>query len=271
MTTHCKLDIFNNTKSEIQASATFSFPNPILPIDTKHKVIVTRADYSVNSLPIHYCDDDVTYTLRAVNNPTTILQTFTFRKGFYKSIREILNEINNNISLEIGLFKYNTNTGKLTFISKKGAAATHALYFPYYLKNLFDFFNWDSYNEFFVLHEKDTANDTPQEFSTIDRFFNRKAIRIEAVGLGAKSHIQNDTIQGYSSSTLLTDQVLLGNTTDRLVYIPSQFREIELLNNDRINSITINVSVEWANGKITPLTLSPDSYVNILLMFQKIT
>jgi hypothetical protein len=269
---YVNLDIYNNGDANIPCSQEFKFPGGILHTDNslqnKHTVTCLKASYDQSSIPMMFNSTDIEFSIRPAGDPTTVTSSFTFKKGYYYTISEILDQINGHIS-SIGQFEYDSISEKIKYKSAIDEATnpTEVLHLPYRLKKLFDGFDYDfvSSTNTYVILEKGTSF-RYQEFSTIDRFYNRKSIRVLSSNLGQKTFITNDNLTGYDHSILLTDQIL-STGRDRLYYIPTQYREISLENNNRIYSLRISVEVEFSDGSKMELQLSPGSYFSISLLF----
>jgi hypothetical protein len=266
---YVNLDIYNNTDHDIICEKTFTFPQGILPQwDDNSYLICEKADYSLTSVPMFYASKDMEIYKTEAGNPSNIIQTYTvYPKGFYYNISEMIDKMNSITASDIGSFKYNITTEKIEFksISENPTVKIH---FSYELYKLFEGFDYVQFQNTFILENKELEF-IPQEFSTTDRFYNRKSIRIFAENLGHQAHIENDNISGFNTSDLLSDQILTSGR-DRLFYIPSQYRKIKLQQNSRINSFKLKVYVQYSNGEMFPLKISPGAFFSTLINFSNI-
>ena len=270
--TYVNLNIFNDTTFNKTCKHDFNFPGGILSgrkAGSSVNVICNRADYPLSNVAMYYNPRDIAYTIRQAGSPTTVLEKHIFPKGFYNSIRDVLNSINTNIA-SVGQFRY---TDKIEYksVTDEASNPTKFLYLPYRLYHLLDGFQYDKYTDkeglWYIMYEKGTAW-RAQEYDTSDRFYNRKAIRVNAQSMYNKTHIENSNTTGYTHSSLLTDQVVLSGR-DRQIYIPNQFRKITLTNINELMSFTISVEVEYADGSTFPLELAPGTYFSTLLSFEE--
>jgi hypothetical protein len=271
MPIHCNLDIINNSDKTLKCSQKFDFPQGLLEGPSKHyKVICAKADYDLSDVPMYYNPENIEFTIRESGHPENILSTFVLEKGFYNSVQELLARINFFIS-SVGVYQYNTDTNKLEY--KYVGDNTKSVYLPYKLYHLLEGFDYSKVNIngkiFFVNHEKSTEF-VSQYYSTVDRFYNRSSIKVYAYGLTQKPHFQNSNIIGYHMNELLTDQVLAGEIHGRLIYIPTQFREIELTGMGNIYSFSIQVKVEYIDGSEFEIDIAPGARFSTLLLFDKI-
>jgi hypothetical protein len=272
---YVNLDIYNNGVTNKICKQDFKFPGGVLKEEnspfSKHTVTCLKASYDQSSIPMMKLTNDILFSIRKAGDPNNIIQIYKIKAGYYYTISEFLEQINPHISA-IGNFKYDSITEKIQYKSAIDPIENpiNVLHFPYILKKLFDGFNYDYVKEkdTYVILEKSNEY-VYQEFSTIDRFYNRKSIRVLATNLGQNSFITNDNLSGYNHSNLLTDQIL-STGRDRLYYIPSQYREVTLENNDRIYSFTISIEVEFSDGTRDDLILNPGSYFSCSLLFKKI-
>lgn len=272
---YVNLDIYNNGVTNKICKQDFKFPGGVLKEENspfnKHTVTCLKASYDQSSIPMMKLTNDISFSIRLAGDPNNIIQIYKIRAGYYYTISEFLEQINPHIST-IGNFQYDSIAEKIQYKSAIDPSENpiNVLHFPYSLKKLFDGFNYDYVKEkdTYVILEKSNEY-IYQEFSTIDRFYNRKSIRVLATNLGQNSFITNDNLTGYNHSNLLTDQIL-STGRDRLYYIPSQYREVSLENNDRIYSFTISIEVEFADGTRDDLILNPGSYFSCSLLFKKI-
>ena len=271
-TTFVNLNIFNDTNKNMLCRREFDFPGGILrPNSRGVNVICNRAEYSVSNVAMYYNNEDIIYTIRQAGNPNNILNTYTLKKGFYNSIREMLAEINLNIAT-VGEYRLNGDKIEYKSVTPDTETPTRFLFLPYRLYYLLEGFDYDVYTapdgeKQYIIYEKGTAWRT-QEYSTTSRFYNRKSIRVCCYNLYAKTHIENSNLKGYDHTALLTDQVLLEGR-DKLIYIPTQYRKITLNNINELSRFTIAVEVEYANGAIFPLELAPGTYFSALLSFEE--
>ena len=276
MQQYINLRIRNTSDSVRHCQNQFVFPGGILPEEKgKYMVICCRADYNMSGVPMFHNPKDMKFSIRQAGNPNAIVSSHTIPQGFYNTIRDVLNPLNIVLAgTDIGEFRYNSSSDMIEFKADV-ENPTKVLYMDRALHGLLDGFDYDlydAYNGIYSLHEK-SLTWTPQEFSTASRFYNRETIRVRANGLNHKTHIESTsdgTSTSYDHSTILTDQVLLGTTRDRLIYIPTQFRKIELQGNDRIYAFTVSVDILFADGTVIPLELPPNTYFSCLLLFTDI-
>ena len=269
--TYINLNIFNDTKKNKQCRQEFTFPGGILRPNSKGVTVTCcRAEYPLSNVPMYYNHSDIVYTIRQAGSPTTILNTYTLKAGFYNSIREMLNEINLNIST-IGEFRYISDKIEYRSAIPDSQTPSIFLFLPFELYHLLEGFEYDIYTDsngekFYIIYEKGTSWRS-QEYETVSRFYNRKSIRVSCFNMYAKTHIENSNTKGYDHTSILTDQVLMEGR-DKLVYIPTQFRKITINNINELSNFIISVDVEYANGSIFPLELAPGTYFSTLLSFE---
>jgi hypothetical protein len=133
------------------------------------------------------------------------------------------------------------------------------------LKRLLDGFKYTQQGNYFYLQVTPNSNNITQDFSTIERFYNRKAIRIYANELNHAQFLENDNIHGFHGSNLLIS-VPIDNDVKKS-FNPTHLQTHKLLGDSRIYSIALHVTVEYMDGSEFTLTLSPYSYFGIQLLF----
>lgn len=263
---YVNINLANTTDVNMNCSYQYSFDSLVQGPASDYNLKIARADYCLNNMPIYYLDKQVDFYIK---DATSSYSKICFLPaGFYTTIKQFTKVINNQINTEVGDFNYNTNTGKLEFRVINGSITKYLL-FPAYLKKLFDGFDYDfEPNNFYSLHEKSTTY-VSQEYSTVDRFSNMKSIKVFA-NIGQQPHIEISNLAQATDSYLLSDQVIsASDSLNRLIYIPTQYRNINLTSHSNLKSFTIYVEIEYANLKTFPLTLAPGNYFNTLLIFEK--
>lgn len=266
---YVNFDIVNNTDKDMECRHSFPFNYNFLKGSTNDfNLKIGRADYCLNNMPIFYLDRDIEFK---IDNPSDKSKSkdCILPKGFYSSIMQLINVINNYISFDVGQFTYNTSLNKIQYKVKE-YPSNFKLIFPTFLKKLFDGFNYISNldNTFHEIVEKST-NYMAQEYSTTDRFSNMKSIKVYA-NIGQQPHIEASNVSGPVDTFLLSDQVITAtDSLNRLIYIPTQYRTINLTSYNALQSIELYVQIEYANLKRFPLTLAPGNYFNTLLIFEK--
>ena len=253
-------DIYNNTNDLIPCTYTFRDPMGLLEHPSnKYEVSIHRADYSLQDTPLTHFENDIIYDI-VQKGTTTAIKPCVFKKGFYYSIEGVLDEINREISADIGTFSYDKASDLLKFVSLN--SATVELKISPQLYPLLEGFKWDGY----ILKATNTSF---QSFSTSDRFNGRKRVLILAdLGQQPMKHLSN--VAGVNKSSLLGDQVISSEGRYRLIYYPTIERKISLKSADKINSFELRVEIEFSSGYRQQLMLKPGSFFNCVLLFSYI-
>jgi hypothetical protein len=216
-----------------------------------------------------YINEPIAFHTVETENYSNVIGTFTIPKGFYDSIDQFLKVINNAITADVGTFIKNENN--ISFKSKGSTGSVVSsvtLRIGSRLKRLLDGFKYTQQGNYFYLQVTPNSNPVIQDFVTIERFYNRKAIRVYVNELNQAQFIENDNVTGYHGSNLLIS-VPIYNDVKRS-FNPTHLQTHKLLGDSRIYSIAMHVSVEYMDGSEFPLTISPQSYFGIQLLFANV-
>lgn len=293
-------DYYNSTKSSVEAVCDYNVSAPVIESADEFRVTVETAEVSLTQMPLDLNAEHSFLLLYKRNTPEEKYVHFPLPRVI-KNINHFMEEIN-----KICTYRYDGNTinnpGPLFyafdidtegFLSAYDPGQYHGdLWVDYeymisrsLLPILSEFTDhgtgyWprdkpvNERDTYYRLKKKDVIIDVKQRFKTIDNLVKFKSVRF-ITNLPVRSYkVYRQNTEQMVDMNILTTIKINSSGFDlmrqrNLLYIPTEFREIELVSNAAITNFRIYIEIYYSDGSTYLHRLAPGEYFELALAFKQ--
>lgn len=286
------VDTYNNTTSDMVAQAKYTSTVNIVESAEDYRLIVESAEVPLTSVSL---DLDAKYKMIIdLDDKTLVYDYLQYGFNYFSLTGELktvddfiwwLNDIfmKKTLPVYMGSFQL-IKDGIIQFKSPSNITPwdTMKIYINHDLWKVLKEFTIpgvtiEDNNELYYQLSPPSAPSTivKQEYSTLNELVKFKSVRFYS-NLPTTAYLaQDQAVNIMTKQDILTTIILNSETFDilqqnNMIYVPTEFRRIELHGISVVRDFSIEVRIYYKNGMTKALVLKPDDYMNIQLLFEKI-
>lgn len=287
---------YTNTEL-INQMTTFNVKNttPICENSSDYLLIVEKLECPLSLAPLYTDTREFKILVDvkdAANIPVGMAKGYnllTIPHKIHYSIDDFIYHINKTLATLFGVyqipqfgFDYDNNKCKFTIMNPDQANLNlFDIFLDQRLKRIFDYFNYPGSlmymgSPYYQIQIANIVGTTYQYKSTLNRFYKFKSIRVYSRTLPLGTYkVYNQNLDSMVNTDMITEIVINSAEFDpaqeNILLMPFYQKLIELTGNKEIKDFDIYFKIHYTTGPDHLLTMSPEEYASITMLFEKIS